>query len=89
MVDFVHFPNFFLFLNVYNSETIAAMDLKFGVIILPSSCYTCKQFRASPTSGMGVVSLRVEHVQKSPFYASVWQFTSRDRRLAVVSNIGL
>ena len=42
----------FSFLKVYNSETRAAIDLNFGMIILPTSCYTRKEFRALPISGV-------------------------------------
>jgi len=31
---------------------------------------------------------RVDHVQKSPFYVSLWQFTVRYRRLTLAYNIG-
>ena len=64
------------------------MNLSFGMNILPSSCYTCKEFRAPPTSGMGRVSTRVNHVRKSQSYASIWQLTTQDKRLAVAFNIG-
>ena len=35
------------------------MDLKFGMIILPSSYYTRKEYRAPPTSGVGGVSASI------------------------------
>ena len=47
-VEFAHFPNF-MFIN---SENIAAMDLLFT-----SSCYTHKEYSATPTSGLGGVSM--------------------------------
>jgi len=31
------------------------------------SRFTCKEFHAMPTSGLGGVSVRVDRVQKSPF----------------------
>ena len=37
---------------------------------------------------MGGVSARVDRVQKPPFYASLWQLSAWDRRLAVASNVG-
>jgi len=70
-------------------ESITATDFNFGVKILTSSsCYTCKKFRATPTSGLGGASTRVDHVQKSLFYASLWQFTVQFRRLTLASNVG-
>ena len=60
-----HFLNF-RFKNAYNVESIAVTDFYFGVMILISSCYTHKEFRATPTSGLGA-SARVDHFQKSPF----------------------
>ena len=74
-------------LNAYNLESKAATDFNFGVKILTSSCYTRKKFHAMPTSGLGRVSMRVDRVQKSPFYASLWQFTVQYRRLTLTSNI--
>ena len=64
------------------------MDLNFGIIILPSSYYTHKEFRAPPISCVGGASERVDRVRKSPFYASLWRLTSWNRRLAVASNVG-
>ena len=61
-------------------EKIAATDLNFGMINLSSSCYTRKEFRAPPISGMGGASTCVDCVQKS--------LTVRDRRLALASNVG-
>jgi len=78
----------FHFLNAYNLESIVATDFNFGVKILTSSCYTCKKFRATPTSGMGGASARVDRIQKLPFYASLWQFTVRYRRLTLAFNVG-
>ena len=49
--------------------TMAAMDLKFGMIILPSSCYTCRELRAPPISGVGGVSEHINRIRKSLFYA--------------------
>jgi len=46
---------------------IAATDFNFGVIILTSSCYTCKELNATPNSGLGGASARVDRVQKLPF----------------------
>ena len=68
---------------------IAAMNLNFGMIILPSSCYTHNEFRALPISGVGGASARIDDIQISPFYVSLWWLTSRDRRLAVASNVDL
>ena len=64
------------------------MDLNFGMIILPSSYYTRKEFRAPPIYCVGGASAHVDRVRKSPFYASLWRLTSQDRRLAMASNIG-
>ena len=64
------------------------MNFNFGMNILPSSCYTRKEFRATPKSGMGGASAHVNRVQKSPFYASLWRITIQDRRLAVASIVG-
>jgi len=69
-------------------ESIAATDFYFGVMILTSSCYTHKDFCATPTSGLGGVSTWVDRVRKLPFYASLWQFTIRYRRLTLVFNVG-
>jgi len=52
-------------------ESIAATDFNFGVKILTSSCYTRKEFRATPTSGLAGASAQVDGVRKSPFYASL------------------
>jgi len=64
-------------------ESITAADFNFGVKILTSSCYTRKKFSATSTSGLGGASARVNRVQKSLFYASLWQFTVRYRRLTL------
>ena len=61
------------------------MNFKPGMNILTSSC--CKT-RAPPTSGVGGANERIDRVRNSPFYASLWRLTARDRRLAVVSNVG-
>ena len=45
---FAHFLNFHLKKNAYISGTIAAMNFKPGMNILPSSCYTCCKLRAHP-----------------------------------------
>ena len=79
-----HFPNFHFKMFI----TIADTDLNFGMNILLSSCYTHKEFWTPPISDMGRASTCINHVQKSPFYASLWQLTARDRRLAVASNVG-
>ena len=73
--------------NAYNLESIAATDVNFGVMILTSSCYTGKEFRAKSTSSLGGASARVNHVQKLPFYASLWQLSDQYRRLIIVSNV--
>ena len=39
-------------------------------------------------SGVGGASVRVNRIRKSPFYASLWRLTARDRRLAVAYNVG-
>jgi len=39
--------------KIHNLESIAATDFYFGVMILTSSCYTHKDFCATPTSGLG------------------------------------
>jgi len=64
-------------LNAYYLERIAVRDFNLGVMILTLSCYTRtrKEFRATPTSGLGGASTQVDHVRKLPFYASLWQFT--------------
>ena len=72
----------------YISGTIAAMNFKLGMNILPSSCYTRYELRAPPISGAGGASARVDRVRKSPFYASLWQLATQDRRLAQASNVG-
>ena len=64
------------------------MNLNFGMNILQLSCYTRKEFRAPPISGVGGASERVDHIRKSPFYASLWRLTAWDRRVAVAFNIG-
>ena len=73
--------------NAYNLESIAATDFNLGVMILTSSCYTGKEFRAKSTSSLGGASARVNHVQKLPFYASLWQLSDQYRRLIIVSNV--
>jgi len=67
---------------------LESIGANFGVKILTSSCYTCKELRAMPTSSLGGASTRVDHVQKSPFYASLWQFTVWYRMLTLPSNVG-
>ena len=64
------------------------MDLKFSMIIFLSSCYTRKELQDPPISCVGGAIALVDHVQKLPFYASLWRLTSRDRRLAVACNVG-
>ena len=64
------------------------MDLKVGMIILPSSSYNQKEFRALPITDVGGASAHVDRIRKSPFYASFWQLTSRDKRLTVASYVG-
>jgi hypothetical protein len=64
------------------------MNLKPGMNILPSSYYTHCEFGATPTSGMGGASEHIDHVLKSPFYASLWRLTAQERRHAVASNVG-
>ena len=64
------------------------MNFKLGMNILPSSCYTQYELRAQPITGVGGASARVDRVRKSPFYASLWRLTARDRRLAQASNVG-
>ena len=78
----------FSFLNVYNLESIAATDLNFGTIILSSSYYTRKKFQAPLISGVGEARAHIDRIRKLPFYASLWQLTARDRRLALASNVG-
>ena len=80
-----HFPN--LHIQTLISETIAAMNFKLGMNILPS-CHTRYVFRALPMSSVGGASTRVHHVRKSLFYASLWWLTAQDRRLAVAFNVG-
>jgi len=67
-------------------ESVAATDFNFGVMILTSSCYTHKEFRATPTSGLGGASAQVDRIRKSPFYASLWQFTIQYKRLTLAYN---
>jgi len=69
-------------------ESIAATDFNFGVTALTSPCYTHKEFRAKPTSSLGGVSVQVNCVRKSLFYASIWRFTVQYRRLTLASNVG-
>jgi hypothetical protein len=83
---FAHLPNFHF--KALISGTIAAMNLKPCMNIHPSSYYTRCEYGAPPTSGVGGASECADRVRKSPFYASLWQLTARDRRLAVASNIG-
>ena len=64
------------------------MNFKPGMNILPSSYYTRYKLRALPSSGVGRVSKCVNCIRKSLFYASLWQLTARDRRLAVAFNVG-
>ena len=66
----------------------SSYELNFGMNILPSSCYTSKEFRAPPISGMDGARGRVDCVQKLPFYASLWRLTTRDRTFAIASYIG-
>ena len=75
-------------LIIINCRTIAAMNLNFGMNILPLSCYTRKEFQAPPISGVNGASELVDRIRKLPFYTSVWQLTAQDRRLAVASNLG-
>ena len=67
-------------------ESIVAIDLNFGVMILTSSRYTHKEFCATPASSLGGASAQVNCVQKSLFYASIWWFTVQYRRLNLASN---
>ena len=53
--------------NAYNLENIAAIDFNFCTMILTSSHYTGKEFRVTPTSGLGGESTRVDRVQKHRF----------------------
>ena len=78
----------FSVLNAYNLESIVATDFNFGVKFLTSSCYTRKKFCATSTSSMDGASSRVNRIQKLLFYASLWQFTIRYRRLTLASNVG-
>jgi len=66
-------------------ENIEATDFNFGVMILTSSCYTCKEFYTTPTSGLGGASVWVDRVQKSSFYASLCRFTVQYGRLILAS----
>ena len=71
--------NFIIFFfNAYISGTIAATNLNFGMNILPSSCYTRKEFRAPPISSMGGAQSCVDRIRKLPFYASLWQLIAWD-----------
>ena len=54
---------------ILKHETIAAMNLNFGMNILPSSWYIRKEFRAPPISGMDGAHGRVDRVRKLLFYA--------------------
>ena len=65
------------------------MNLNFGMNILPSSCYTRKEFRAPPICGMGGARSCVDRIWKLLFYASLWWLTAQDRRLAVAPNVDL
>ena len=60
------------------------MNINLGINILPSSCYTRKEFLTPPTSSVGSTN---ECVEKSLLCLS-WQLTAKDGRLAVASNIG-
>ena len=65
------------------SGTVAATDLGLDMNILTSSCYTCKEFRATHITGVGRANTHIDRVQKLPFCASLWRLTIQDRRLAV------
>ena len=66
------------------------MSLKLGMNILSSSYYIHSlQIASPPISSMGEASARVDRVRKSLFYALLWWLTTRDRRLAQASNVGL
>ena len=43
------------------------MDFNLGEMILTSACYACKEFCATPTSGLGAVSVQVDCVRKHHF----------------------
>jgi len=49
-----------------------------GYRLHTSSCYTHKEYCITPIFNLGGVSTQADHVQKSPFYASLWWFTVRD-----------
>ena len=52
---------------IYNLESIATTDLNFGMINLSLFCYTHKEFRALPISGMDRASTHVDCFQKLLF----------------------
>ena len=63
-VNFTHFP--ILFLIIKNSKTTAAIGMKLGMNILPSSCYTLG-ILSPPISCVGGVSANVDRVQNCCF----------------------
>ena len=64
------------------------MNFEPGMNILPSSYLHSLQIAGPAHIRCGGASGRVHLVRKSPFYATLWQLTARDRRLAQVSNVG-
>ena len=56
---------------IYISETIAALNLKLGMVLLLSSYYTLARNSGPHPLPMWGVSARVDHIRKSPFYVSL------------------
>ena len=70
-------------LGKYNSYRLHFWCEDSHIILLHSQDIMCHaHFR------FGGASMRVDQVQKSPFCASLWQFTARCRRLTLASNVG-
>ena len=79
--------------NVAGSNLALCLDFFFDLLKFSSSRrmsvhneIRCKP-QAPPTSGVGRASGHIDLVRKSPFYASLWQVTAPDRRLAVASHV--
>ena len=75
------------FIHFQASGTIAAMNLKSGINILPSSCYTCYKILATLIPmWVGRASVSIEF--KNCHFVPLWWLTARERRLAIACNVG-
>ena len=79
---FALFPNFHLKCLYLWSFELELWQEYSSIILLH-----LQEFPAPPTSGLGGAIARVDHIQKSPFYASLWQLTAQDNRIALASNV--